>query len=97
MYTSHVTLVLTGGRMKMKLKSSTPYAYTVNRERSLFKTGRERKRKIGRAVEDLLRAPAYFAPLLRLIFKWTTSMCFFRVLALPNATPLQLPKALSGR
>ena len=52
-----------------------------------LRTGRERKRKIGRAVEDLL--PAYFAPLLRLIFKWTTSMCFFRVLALPNATPLQ--------
>jgi len=32
---------------------------------------------------------AYFAPLLRLIFRWIALMCAFRVLALPNATPLQ--------
>jgi len=44
---------------------------------------------IGRAVEDLLSAPPYFAPLLRLIFKWIALMCAFRVLAVPNATPLQ--------
>ena len=30
----------------------------------------------------------YFQSALSLC-KWTTSMCFFRVLALPNATPLQ--------
>ena len=41
------------------------------------------------AVEHLLRAPAYFAPLLRLIFRCTALICAFRVLAVPNATPLQ--------
>ena len=36
----------------------------------------------------------YFAPLLRLIFEWTTSMRFFGVLALPKATPMyQSPPA----
>ena len=51
--------------------------------------------KIGRAVEDLLRVPAYFAPRLFLIFKWIALMCAFRVLAVPNATPLPLPQKWS--
>ena len=33
--------------------------------------------------------PAYFAPLLRLIFRWIALMCAFRVPAVPKATPLQ--------
>jgi hypothetical protein len=43
----------------------------------------------GRAVEHLLRAPAYFAPLLRLTFRCTALMCAFGSPNLPNATPLQ--------
>ena len=49
-------------------------------ELSQREDGRERKRKmIGRAVEGLLRVPAYFAPLLRLIFIRIALMCAFRL------------------